>query len=202
VDETIEFFGVCVRPLLQSLSAAAGITPSRADDVVQRHLGVCLDLCHAAVEHEDPVDALTRFGAMRIPVFKVQVSAAVEVPSPKSDAQRAALARFVEPRWLHQVGTPDRPVVLDLPQALEDATLSDSKPWRVHFHVPLHLDEVGGLPTTRPEVARFLRHVATLEHPPVLELETYTWSVVPGATDDLAANIAAEIAWVRGQLAR
>ena len=83
---------------------------------------------------------------------------------------------------------------------MADASLRAAKPWRVHFHVPLHLAEVGGLPTTRPEVERFLRHTATLDDPPVLEMETYTWSVVPGATDDLAANVAAEIAWVRGVL--
>ena len=40
-----------------------------------------------------------------------------------------------------------------------------------------------------------------MDAPPVLELETYTWSVVPGAADDLAANIAAEIDWVRTRLA-
>ena len=68
--------------------------------------------------------------------------------------------------------------------------------------MPLSADEVGGLPTTRRDVERFLRHVATVDDPPVLELETYTWSVVPGATNDLAANVATEIAWARDVLKR
>jgi len=200
VQELIEFFGVCVRPVVRHL-VAAGIPESAAGDVVRRHLGACLDLCHLAVEHEDPVEAMARLQAADVPVFKVQVSAAVEVSEPADAANRAALARFAEPRWLHQVGAGNGLVVLDLPQALADASFAKSKPWRVHFHVPLHEAEVGGLPTTRPEVARFLRHVATLDEPPVLEIETYTWSVVPGASADLAENVANEIAWVRRELA-
>ena len=200
VAETIEFFGVAVHPFAEKLRAW-GLTPSEAEEAVRRHLGVCLDLCHLAVEHEDPVAALVRLGAAGVPVFKVQVSAAVHVPDPADPAQRAALAQFVEPRWLHQVGTPDGRIALDLPQALADDDLAARKPWRVHFHVPLHQDEIGGLPTTRPDVERFLRHVARMDAPPVLELETYTWSVVPGAANDLAGNIAAEIDWVGRQLA-
>ena len=200
VAETIEFFGVAVHPFAGQLRAW-GLTPAQAEEVVLRHLGVCLDLCHLAVEHEDPVAAFARLEAAGVPVFKVQVSAAVHVPDPADPVQRAALERFVEPRWLHQVGAPSGRVALDLPHALADDDLATRNPWRVHFHVPLHAAEVGGLPTTRPDVERFLRHVAAMDAPPVLELETYTWSVVPGAADDLAANIAAEIDWVRTRLA-
>jgi len=198
-DEAIEFFGVAVRPFAKYLHAA-GLSASEADETVARHLGVCLDLCHMAVEHEDPVESFGRLRAAGVPVFKVQASAAVEVPEPADDAQRAALARFDEPRWLHQVGAPRR-VVVDLPQALADPHLAAAKPWRVHFHVPLHATDVGGLPTTRPEVERFLRFLAAIDDPPVVELETYTWSVVPGAPPDLAGNVAAEIAWARGVVA-
>ena len=199
VRELIEFFGVVVRTLARHVTAG-GLTPAAAEDAIRRHLGACLDLCHLAVAHEDPVEAMARLRAADVPVFKVQLSAAVEVSEPGDEANRAALARFDEPRWLHQVGAPNGVVVLDLPQALHDASFAMSKPWRVHFHVPLHEESVGGLPTTRRDVARFLRHVASLDDPPVLEIETYTWSVVPGASDDLADNVAREIAWVRGVL--
>jgi sugar phosphate isomerase/epimerase len=210
VDETIEFFGAAVRPFVGSMAGAAGLSEESAREIVDRHLGVCLDLCHAAVEHEDPVASLERYDAAEVPVHKVQVSAAVEVPDPADPAQREALAAFVEPRWLHQVGAPGvrgggtattattaARVVRDLPDALADAEFAQAAPWRVHFHVPVHLAEVGGLPTTRPAVERFLAVVRDLPDPPVLEIETYTWSVVPGAAEDLAANVAAEFAWVR-----
>jgi sugar phosphate isomerase/epimerase len=198
VAEAVEFFGVAVRPFAKNLRAG-GLTPQAAEEATARHLGVCLDLCHAAVEHEDPVAAYERLTAAGLPVFKVQVSAAVEVPEPGDEAMRAKLARFVEPRWLHQVGVPGE-VVLDLPAALADPRLSHAKPWRVHFHVPLSAETVGGLPTTRRETARFLAYAAALDSPPVLEIETYTWSVVPDASADLAGNVADEITWVRDAL--
>ena len=205
-DEAIVFFESAVRPYLASVARAAGLTESAAEEIVLRHLGVCLDLCHAAVEHEDPVDSLRRLRAAGVPVHKVQVSAAVEVPDPSDPAQIEALQAFVEPRWMHQVGVPlagakhGARVLRDLPDALADPALAQSKPWRVHFHVPLSADTVGGLPTTRPAAERFLAEIARDPAPPVLEIETYTWSVVPGAPPDLAANVAAEIAWVRGRL--
>jgi len=169
-------------------------------EAAAEHLGVCLDLCHACVEHEDPIEALHAYAAAGVPVFKVQVSAALEVPDPSDPLQRERLAAFAEERWLHQVGAAAGRVVADLPEALGDSALARARPWRVHFHVPLHRDEVGGLPTTRPEVERFLDHVAGLAEPPVLELETYTWSVVPGASEDLAGNVAAEVRWVLARL--
>lgn len=202
--EAMEFFVTAMRPYLAAVARTAGMTEDAARDVLDRHLGVCLDLCHLAVEHEDAVAARERLRGAGIPVHKVQVSAALEVPDPEDPAQRAALGAFAEPRWLHQVGAPSdvgaARVVRDLPVALADAAFAARKPWRVHFHVPLSADAVEGLPTTRADVARFLAHVANDPQPPVLEIETYTWSVVPGAAADLAANVAAEIAWVRGRL--
>ncbi len=199
-DETIEFFAGAVRPYTTALARTAGISADAAEEILATHLGVCLDLCHTAVEHEDPVHTYHRLRGAGVPVFKVQVSAAVEVPDPSDPARRAALARFVEPRWLHQTGCARRTVVRDLPEALADPARAALRPWRVHFHVPLSSGETGGLPTTRPDVERFLAAIALVPDPPVLEIETYTWSVMPGAPPDLAANIAAEIAWVRSRL--
>ncbi len=202
-DEAVAFFRDHLIPAAEVAGRAAEVGADAGREAVLRHVGVCLDLCHAAVEHEDPVTALASYDAAGVPVFKVQVSAALDVTDPAEQA--TALRAFAEPRWLHQVGLPDGRVLLDLPDALRDEDLLRQAPWRVHFHVPLHRETVGGLPTTRGEVERFLRYAATLEAPPLLELETYTWSVVPGAREDgadedLAANVAAEIGFCRDVL--
>ena len=65
-------------------------------------LGVCLDTCHLACAFEDPADRAGR----RCPrpgcrVVKVQVSAALHAEHARL-AERAALRRFDEPRFLHQ----------------------------------------------------------------------------------------------------
>jgi hypothetical protein len=111
------------------------------------------------------------------------------------------------------VGCRDRLGVLhgadDLPLALADPRWRERAPWRVHFHAPLHRAEVAGVRTTRDLTAAALAAIgrggsAGGDAAPVLEVETYTWSRVPGFTggdESLAENIAAEIAWTRGALA-
>ena len=37
-----------------------GMTASKAREALRSHLGVCLDVCHAAVEFEDPVESVER----------------------------------------------------------------------------------------------------------------------------------------------
>ncbi len=197
-DEALAFFREHLAPAMEVAAGAQRAGPSDAGEMLRRHLGVCLDLCHASVEHEDPVAAFGRYEEAGIPVHKVQVSAALEVPNPSDAAQRKLLEAFVEDRWLHQVGRSAGDVVLDLPAAL--AAPPQGAPWRVHYHVPLHRNEVGGLPTTRATVERFLTWIAAHPTPPVLELETYTWSVVPDASENLAANVAAEVRWANDVL--
>jgi hypothetical protein len=93
---------------------------------------------------------------------------------------------------------------MDLPDAL--ASLDREVPWRVHFHVPVHDPDAGLLATTRDAIAPALRAAIARPGPlPQLEVETYTWSVLPPArrpTDDagLVAGIARELAWTRDLL--
>lgn len=176
-------------------------------------LGICLDLAHLACAWEEPVAALGRLRAAGLPVVKVQVSAALAAAEPAASVE--ALRRWVEPRFLHQTRTagcaggadPAHPAYAadDLDAAL-DARLPG--PWRVHYHVPLHAPPEPPLSSTVPELraalaALFAGPVAGCDH---LDVETYTWGVLPAArrprTDaELAAGIAAELAFTRGELA-
>jgi sugar phosphate isomerase/epimerase len=157
------------------------------DASVLAPLGVCFDVCHQAVMHEDVVESLALLGAARIPVVKVQASCALELSDPADDAGRRALAAFDEPVYLHQVGARDTGGALrvadDLPAALDlPSGWSSTGPWRVHFHVPVFRKEaVPPLRTTRPELDRALAAVARGHVTPHLEIETYTWDVLPAA---------------------
>jgi hypothetical protein len=42
--------------------------------------------------------------------------------------------------------------------------------------------------------------VREVGHAPDVEVETYTWSVLPGGAGDLAAGIAAELRWAEANL--
>ena len=134
---------------------------------------------------------------------KVQVSSALVVPDPADPDQRAAIAAFDEPRFLHQVRSAGGGA-MDLPDAL--ASLDRGAPWRVHFHVPVHDDDFGLLASTRAAIAPILAAAVALAEPPHLEVETYTWAVLPPARrprDEagLIDGIARELAWTLARCA-
>ncbi|SEG28705.1 Xylose isomerase-like TIM barrel [Thermomonospora echinospora] len=172
-----------------------------------RFLGVCLDACHLAVAFEEPAAALDRLAAADLPVVKLQASCALQADRPADPATREALAAFVEPRFLHQTRERGVPYGTDDLDAALDGGLPGEHEWRVHFHVPLHAEYTGPLRTTRPVLTDTLETLfggdrALTDH---VEVETYTWDVLPGRSltkEALIEGIAAELAWTRDQLVR
>ncbi len=196
------------------LASLAGCDIGTAAELLRRHLGVCLDACHAAVEFEDVTELLQRLRAARIPIFKVQLSAGLRAPQ-LSQSALEALAAFSEDVYLHQVvergearGSAREPGgagalrrFVDLPEALAQARPDAAREWRVHFHVPIFRRELGVFESTQPFLAELLQRLSP-EECDHLEVETYTWSVLPPAlrAGDLAREIAQELSWVRAQL--
>jgi hypothetical protein len=98
---------------------------------------------------------------------------------------------------------------MDLPDALADSGFP-ADPWRIHFHVPVQSRTLftGDLGTTQAAIGAALDFLAAQEgrlHPH-LEVETYTWQVLPEAmrpTDEaqLIAGLAQELHWLQEQLA-
>ncbi|MDX3517229.1 metabolite traffic protein EboE [Streptomyces scabiei] len=192
--------GCVVETTAQAVRELRGLDPER--------LGVCLDACHLAVQFEEPGAALRRLADAGLPVVKLQASCAVEAADPADPAARAALRRLAEPRFLHQTRTaarqdsPDVRGVDDLPEALEGGLPADTGPWRVHFHAPLHADPEPPLRTTTDQLSGVLAGLlgGPSAHCDHIEVETYTWSVLPEPPTDLPGGIAAELAWARDRL--
>ncbi|MCA8974589.1 MAG: metabolite traffic protein EboE [Planctomycetes bacterium] len=162
--------------------------------VLRRHLGVCVDLCHLAVVDEDAVAALADLRARGIAVPKVQVSSCLEVRA--ADGLDRLLA-FAEPRYLHQTAAANGLRALDLDEvAARRSQFEAAGRLRTHYHVPLYWDEPGSFGSTRAEVERVLQALARSGEPmPLLEVETYTWSVLRGfdAEAPLAQRLAREL---------
>jgi len=162
------------------------------EDVLRRHLGVCVDFCHLFVVGEDPVAAYADLSRRGIAVPKIQVSSCLEVRDPATSLDQ--LWAFDEPRYLHQTFGASGAWALDLAEARARAAEFARERWvRTHFHVPLDWDQPGGFGSTRDEVARCLR---ALPRPlPLLEVETYTWSVLGGQfhVDQLGDNLVREL---------
>ncbi|SNX64963.1 sugar phosphate isomerase/epimerase [Streptomyces sp. TLI_55] len=189
--------GCVVETTAQAVRALGGLDPDR--------LGVCLDACHLAVQFEDPAAALRRLADAGLPVVKLQASCAVEATDPADPAARTALRRLAEPRFLHQTRTRTAQEIQgvdDLPDALDGALPIHTGPWRVHFHAPLHTAPEPPLRSTADQLDEVLAGLlggpaAVTDH---IEVETYTWSVLPEPPTDLPGGIAAELAWARDRL--
>ncbi len=176
---------------------------ARTDLIDPEHVGICLDTCHLATSFADPVQAVRRIRDAGLRVVKVQASAALQVDDPADPVARAAVARFAEPRYLHQTREQGPEGVLrvdDLPEALD--TLPATGPWRVHVHVPLHARPAAPLSATTEVLRTAVGAVARTPHGDEahLDVETYTWAVLPDdlaarAESDLVAGIAAELRW-------
>jgi hypothetical protein len=168
------------------------------DARLEQCLGVNYDTCHLAVEYEHPGEALARLRRHHIKISKLHLSSALKArPTPQA---RAALAEFADDVYLHQVVArgADGGLVRyrDLDAALGAAAPAEE--WRVHFHIPLHC------PATEwfePTTDHLLGVLDVLQADPGLcthlEMETYTWEVMPAAMKSrtVVDQLASEYDW-------
>ncbi len=206
--ETIAYFNEHIYSTdgTATLAALTRLPVSEVHGLVRRHLGVVFDICHQSVEFEDIADSLRLLASAGVPIFKLQVAAALRVPEVTPETI-GGLGPFTDTIYLSQTtelrdGKLNR--FLNLADAIEAwrAGPGGTREWRTHFHVPVFLDDLGAFGTTRAGIEDALRvHAATplSDH---LEIETYTWDVLPARlkTSDIDEYIAREIEWVRDQL--
>jgi hypothetical protein len=179
-------------------------------DAVRTHIGLCFDVCHQAVAFEDVGCSIAALDEAGIRLNKIHITCAIELRDPATNqAARAALAQYAEPRYLHQTKarTLDGRVLtqfdLEPTFALEPPADFLSAPiWRTHFHVPVDAEHLGPLATTRAELRAALAAVGRLRYAPHLEVETYTWDVMPGSGPrDLVEGLTGELGATRTLLA-
>ncbi|TGE22309.1 xylose isomerase [Hymenobacter aquaticus] len=191
------------------LQARLGLSAAAAHQAVFDHVRLCYDVCHFALAYEAPADVLARLAAAGIKVGRVQLSAALKADLPADSAGRQEIARqfarFVEPAYLHQVVARSHDGRLrhypDLPPALADIDAREVQEWRTHFHVPIFLERYEQLQSTQAELRQVLALLAGQPITRYLEVETYTWDVLPPSIkQDLATSIERELQWVRQAL--
>lgn len=176
------------------------------DDRWRRFLGVNFDVCHMACQFEEPAGSLAVLTEAGIRIGKIHVSSALRV-RPTTET-RQALRPFAEDVYLHQVIAKagdglrryrDLCDVLRLPPALDESE------WRIHFHVPLHMEETALFGNTAEANRQVL---AAVRADPALcrqlEMETYTWGVLPQElrSRDVVEQLSAEYRWCLAELER
>lgn len=211
VDDVISFFqdALYTQSAISLLASLSSSSESNAQQAIHTHLGVCYDICHAAVEFEDPLTGIQRMQSAGIPIIKLQLSSALRLPVVNAQTL-GALQSFDEPVYLHQVVERHQNKLTrfhDLPVALQahelcTSTNTTEKEWRVHFHVPVFLSTLEHFGTTQNDLSRVLEAHAQSPIAPHLEVETYTWDVLPESYRNVPVDqaIAREIDWVVNSL--
>jgi hypothetical protein len=207
--ETVQFFTQVLRAdsSIQALASTLGVNSDQAREILKRHIGTVYDICHQAVEFEDISASLQSLVDNDIAVFKLQEAAAVRIPTVTGESVRA-LKEYADSVYLTQT-IERRAGKLNRFLNLEDAFRAYEKDpggqreWRIHFHVPVFLEELGpNFKTTRFAIEEALAFHKRTPLSAQLEIETYTWDVLPDhlKTGDIVDYVIREIEWVRGQL--
>lgn len=182
-----------------------GVPLAEAEGLLRRHLGLCFDVCHSAVAFEDAEAILAAVRSSGITIGKIQLSAALSADGAPSQFEEL-LGRFDDGIYLHQtVQRRDGALTrhTDLSEAFDAARRGEAGgEWRVHCHVPVFVDRFEGLRSTQRELREVLAVCRRESVSPHLEVETYTWDVLPKAlrSPEIVGDIVRELRWVRREL--
>ncbi len=178
------------------------------EKTIKEHVQLCYDVCHFAVGYEDHAAVMQQLKEHGIKIGKIQISAALKAVLPAVEERAGvidAFRQFNEPVYLHQVIAKKEHGALkryaDLPDALKEADDPAVQEWRAHYHVPLFIEKYGALQSTQKDIQEALRLHRQQPLTTHLEIETYTWEVLPQHLRlPLAESIIRELQWVLAEL--
>jgi hypothetical protein len=182
------------------------VTSEEATELIKTFVQLCYDVCHFAVGYEEPSIVLTQLKKNNIKIGKLQISAALKAKLPPETVERnmvmEAFSQFNESTYLHQVIALMKDSSFkryrDLPDALNDWDNASAKEWRSHFHVPLFIEDYGVLQSTRSDIETVLSLHKNEQFTAHLEIETYTWDVLPDTLKlPIGQSIIRELQWVK-----
>ncbi|MEH2444818.1 MAG: metabolite traffic protein EboE [Nostoc sp.] len=210
-SEIIDFYQNLLLPIGGNyLSERLNIEQSLAETKLLEHVRVCYDTCHFSVEYEQPQSVFARLQSAGIKIGKIQISAAIKVKIPAEVKKRSLIVErlrpFAESTYLHQVIERRSDGTLahypDLITALPNLEKSLAEEWRTHFHVPIFIHDYQILQSTQDDIATVLHLLKTNNACQHLEIETYTWDVLPSEMKiDLLTSIQREYEWVLKEFA-
>ncbi|MGM9478887.1 metabolite traffic protein EboE [Pedobacter sp. GSP4] len=179
---------------------------ANAEKLIKTHIRLCYDVCHFAIGYEPHIAIIHELRQKGILIGKIQISAALKAKLPASVSERTAvlaeLGRFDEPTYLHQVIARKKDGSLlrypDLSAALVEGQEPAVEEWRAHFHVPIFVEDMGLIQSTQSDITEVLNLQKQQAFTTHLEVETYTWEVLPTALKaPLNDSIVRELAWVK-----
>ncbi|MFD7157867.1 metabolite traffic protein EboE [Kribbella sp. NPDC059898] len=162
-------------------------------------IGLGLDVCHLAVQFEDPAESFGLLWRAGVDVVKAQLSVAPTLVDPSDASGRYVLGQLGVPKHLRQVREWGGPGVDDVAQSSQ---LSGHAAWRMHAHLAAHSAPPPPLSTTTGVLDDCLARLVGGGHPLThhLESEVYVWSREPRNQQALAKRLSKELSWLRNRL--
>ena len=210
IPETVEWFNKYIYTLdaAKAISKISGQPLSECFGATRRYLGIVLDICHQSVEFESIADDIQSLNESCIPIFKLQEAAALQVSLVTPEIVEE-LKKYTGTIYLSQtteLRDGKLTKFLNLEEAIEgyEKDPSGTREWRTHFHVPVFLKDLGPFQTTRGGIDAALKEHAKNPLSNHLEIETYTWDVLPEhlKTGDITEYVVRELEYVRDELNR
>ena len=189
---------------IATLPEILNIPASEVSALIKAHIRLCYDVCHFAIGYEPQGRVLAQLKEKGIRIGKFQISAALKAGighGPERTVVKEAFSNYNEPVYLHQVVARKEDGDLlrypDLPEALADYEHPGVTEWRAHFHVPVFSPQFGLLESTQENIREVLEIQKTDPVTQHLEIETYTWEVLPPSLKlPLEESIIRELQWV------
>jgi hypothetical protein len=208
-EELIDFFNEWLIPVgAAHFAHQAKVTLEEAEVHIRRHIQACYDICHSSVEFEDPAHVFKSLAKAKINIGKIQVSAALKCKIHQNKQEIACISEdlfeFIDPVYLHQVIKHHKNNQLTHEMDLNKNVLSSKDKGldeiRAHFHVPIFLDKYEHLESTQSDIQRVFELVQKNKLTRHLEIETYTWEVLPPDLKmDILSSIKREYQWIINQ---
>ncbi len=204
-DEFIDWFeNDLLRIGISVIKENFKISAQHAEDLIKKHLRLCYDVCHFAIGYEPHKKMINEVLKRGIKIGKIQISAALKCKMGEGDREsiKQNFENFNEPTYLHQVVAKQTGGKLlrypDLPQALNEIENPLVKEWRAHFHVPIFTKNFDDLFSTQDEIEEVLAIQKEEPFTNHLEVETYTWDVLPAELKlPMQDSITRELQWVQ-----
>ncbi len=204
-NEFIDWYNNFLIPMGTEHLKNKNFSDEEAIIAIKRHIQLCYDVCHFAIGFETPNVVIEKLYKEGIKVGKIQISAALKINFENDfEAKLSEIKKYEEPTYLHQVVVQNKDRTFqkfqDLDQAIKGFNENVSS-WRVHFHVPIFLDQYGKLESTQSDIIETIKLQKQQLFTNHLEIETYTWGVLPNEFKDTLNNsIIRELNWVKNLL--
>ena len=208
--EFLQWYLQYLLPLgVEHLQQTKGMNKQAAEEAIKTHIQLCYDICHFAVGYEDHAAMIKKFENAGIKTGRIQVSAALKgrLDGTVADKEKVitSFKKFNEPVYLHQVVAKKKDGRFlhypDMPEALADSENPDVEEWRAHYHVPLFSENYDILQSTQADIKTVLNIHKAAPFTTNLEVETYTWEVLPAAMRlPVNQSICRELKWVKDLL--